>query len=545
MSQGRFIFNMQAKNLILTIAHGDLYSEMAKLTHPSLRAYASKINADFLCITQRKISKTSIHWEKFQIFDLLNDYDRILFIDTDIIIRDDCPNLFEIVPKDSLGMFNEAPWTDRSKELLIDCCRQYGVTLSGWDGKYYNTGMMVIGRSHKYLFKKPEKEYCSFYEQTYLNMTIAEQVNKKELKMFELEYRYNRMCCMDSVTGEDRHASYVIHYAGFPNPDLVLNLIKTDLKKWESLKGNYKFKKHIAVLVSGGLGDQADAEPAIRFMLERVYPNEDVSIYTHWPRLFSHLKAPVYKHQEHELEFDTPYFIVNTLPGPETLQWMIVSNLMCHTVDYCSMALLKRTLPLLNKTIQLSVNTADFDNLRSIVKDDALEDLILVHPGRHWQSKTLPAEYWQEIIDLLAKDHKICIIGKDECARGTVDVKCPGNAYDLRNLLDLGSLIALISRAKILISNDSAPVHIAGAFDNWVVLIPTCKHPDHVLPYRHGNPYHKSVALYKNLPSDEFNAEPTCVHGSSAEFTQKSWDYYLLSPKDVIEKINEISHKGA
>jgi hypothetical protein len=530
---------MHPKTLILTIAQGNLYSEMAFLTHPTIKAYADRIGAEFKVINEKKISSTSIHWEKFQIFDLLNIYDRILFVDTDIIIREDAPNLFDIVPKDKLGMFNEAPWTLRSRELMIDVCKQYGVILSNWDGRYFNTGVMVISRAHKYLFKKPDLEYFSFYEQTYLNMRIAEFVIKEELKIFELEYRFNRMTCMDRFTGEERFASYFIHYAGFPNRDIILPLIKTDIEKWASMEGGYKFKKHIAIVVSGGLGDQVEAEPAIRYLKEKIYPEDDIIVSTHWPRLFEHLGLPVYKHGEFNYTGDTPYHEIDTLPNPNSIQYSVVSHLLCHTADYCAMALLKRILPINNRTIKLKVN-GELQNVKSITGDINLKDFILVHAGRHWPSKTMPTDYWQAIIDGLAKNHKVALIGKDDQNRGTVDVKCPDNVIDLRNLLDLGSLIAIISEANVLISNDSAPIHIAGAFDNWIVLLPTCKHPDYVLPYRNGNPYYKALALYKALPSEEYNSQPTTVHGSTAELLKGKWEDYLLSPDEIIERIGAL-----
>lgn len=529
---------MPAKNLILTIAHGDHYTKLRSITHPSIQAYADKIGSDFICITEKKISATSIHWEKFQIFDLLNTYHRILFIDTDIIIRDDAPNLFDLVPQDELGAFNEAPFTARSKELMIDCCKAYDLKLEKWDGEYYNTGVLVVSRNHKYLFEKPEKEYCSFYEQTYLNMKIADSINKNDLKVNNINYKFNRMTCMDLILGEDRHASYFIHYAGIPDQRFLYELIPGDLKKWKDMNGKYEFKRHISVVVNGGLGDQVAAEPAIRFMINNVYPNEDVIVATHWPRIFQHLPVPVYKHGEEKLKPDTPYYSVNTIPSPDTIQWSIISHLLSHTVDYSSISLMKRTLPLLDKTIKLSVN-GEIKDVRKIIGSDVdLSKVILVHPGRHWQSKTLPTEYWQKIIDGLAKEKTVIIIGKDDQNRGTVPVTCPDNALDLRNLLDLGLLMALIKEAGILLSNDSAPIHIAGAFDNWIVLIPSCKHPDHVLPYRNGSPYYKAKALYKKLPLDEVDATPTCIYGSSAEFTVGSWEEYLLDPEEVVEAIN-------
>jgi lipopolysaccharide biosynthesis glycosyltransferase len=162
----------EVKTLVLTITVGPDYSRLAQFTHPTLRAYAERIGADFK-VLGKDISVTTPHWEKFQIAGLLDEYDRILYLDTDIIVREDCENLFDLVPETHLGMFNEAPFTDRSKELILDCCRQYGISLPSYNGKYYNSGVMVISRRHRTLFVKPEKEVFSFFEQTYLNMMIA------------------------------------------------------------------------------------------------------------------------------------------------------------------------------------------------------------------------------------------------------------------------------------------------------------------------------------------------------------------------------------
>lgn len=525
-------------NLVLTISVGH-YEELNKLTHPFMKSYAAKIGADFLCINKLTISKSTPHWEKFQIYDLLNKYERIIYFDSDILLRDDCPNLFDIVPKDKLGAFNEAPFTARTKEMMISVCKAYHMTLPSWNGKYYNTGVMVVSRIHKYLFQKPEFEYNEFFwEQGYLNIAIVQQ----KIPMFDLDYRYNRMTCMDIVTGEMRFASYVIHYAGCPNFSQLNLVIKNDIEKLKRDKNlGYKYKRNIYVSVSGGLGDQICAEPSVRFMKEFLYPDDNIVVSTHFPELFSHIDVDVYKHGEFKTKPDTPYFILNSLPDPTTITWSVVSNLLCNTVDYCSIAMLKRTLPVFYKQVRLQVDTDSLYKIDSLIQHCKIEDLVVVHPGRHWQSKTLPKEYWQEVINRLSKSQTLCLVGRDDDTRGVQDVKCPPGAYDFRNLLDLKSLIALISKAKMLLSNDSAPIHIAGAFDNWIALIPTCKHPDHVLPYRRGgNVYHKAIALYKALPVDEFDSRPTTLSGVSAEFTINSWDHYLLPASDIVDKINYV-----
>jgi hypothetical protein len=357
-------------NAILTVCIGDEYKRISEFTYPMIKKYANRVGADFVVID--KSSGSTPHWEKFSIFHLLNKYERIIYIDTDVIVRDDCPNLFDIVPSTKLGAFNEFPFTSNRQESLFRACEDYGIKLERWNGKYYNTGVMVISRIHKYLFKKPIKESFNFYEQGYLNLVFSQNIRTNAaqvygLEVFDLSYKFNRMACMDSFTGEERHASYIIHYAGFPSLEFVLQLIPKDLKRWQDTVPEYHYRRHILINVGGGLGDQINAEPAIRFLKNNVYLGDDVSIQTHFPSLFKHLDLPTYFHGEFVPKPDTPYYTVHSLPGPETITWTVVSNLLCHTVDFCSMALLRRTLPLKDRQPILTVTLEDMADMLDVV----------------------------------------------------------------------------------------------------------------------------------------------------------------------------------
>ena len=529
------------KNLVFTIAVGDAYQKMAKSTHPSIKAYAEKIGADFFSLDTS--TATTPHWEKFnQIFTLLNRYERIIYLDTDIIVRDDCPNLFDLVPKGDLGLFNEMPFTDRRDLSLIESCKDYGLILNNWDGKYYNTGVMVISRQHKQLFKKPEREIFNFYEQGYFNANLAKVLESvgNEMSVFNLSHYYNRMACMDKFTGEERFASYIIHYAGFPNMEFILSLIPEDLKKWANSAPAYQFQRHLLIDVQGGLGDQVCAEPVLRFMKEKVYPNADIKVLTHFPTLFKHLNLPVFRHGEFKREPDIPYYSVNSLPGPDTMMWQCVSHLLCHPVDFIAMALLRRTLPNEDKQIRLKVDLSGLAEVMDVVGTRQLSELVLVHPGKHWESKTFPAQWWQKVIDQIqAAGRTVCLIGADEKSRGVLDVAAREGMIDTRNLLSLDGLIALIASAKVLVSNDSAPIHLAGAFDNYIVLIPTCKHPDHLLPYRQKIQYHKAIALYKKFMGDDYNSQPTELYGSLGDKVKGDYLDYLPEPAEVAAQVEK------
>lgn len=537
------------KTLVLTIAVGPDYQRIAQLTHPTLQAYAKRVGADFRAITSLETAHTTPHWEKFQIADLLETYDRILYIDTDLIIHPQCPDLFAAVPETHLGMFNEAPFTDRSRELIIECCRHYGVTLPTWDGRYFNTGVMVISRRHRAVFQRPSQEVGSFYEQTYLNMRIAQF----QVPMHELRHEYNRMTCMDRVIGEHRSASKIIHYAGAlytVSLDYLVRVIAEDLRRWEREGPATTYQKHIYVNVSGGLGDQLAAEPAVRFLKEELYPHDDVVVATHWPRIMAHLTGlgvTVCEQGRANLREDTPYHLASTLPGPETMQWRIVSHLLCHTVDYTAMALMHRTLPIDRRTPKFEVWPTDRSALATALEGVDPATLVVVHPGKHWNSKTFPVAWWQAVLDgLVDRGWSVAIIGKDqpgdppdylEGARGTVPVEARPGMLDLRNTLELGPLAALLEAAPVLISNDSAPIHLAGCFDNHIVLVPSCKHPDHVLPYRHGSPRYRATAVYKRLVIDDIESRPTQAYETSADLSDIDWSRYLVDPPELIDRV--------
>jgi hypothetical protein len=537
---------------IVTITIGDEFISLSKVTHQSIRIYADKINADFIVIDK---CESTPHWEKFQIKSLLNKYDRILYLDTDLIIREDCPNLFNIVPYNQIGAFNEARFVKREYSL-IETAQAYDIDPSkiNWNGKYYNTGVMLFSKCHKKFLTRPDREFSNFYEQGYLNLHISMEESHRtkddDKLMFDLSYDFNRMTCLD-FCGIERHGSYIIHYAGyhyFTRPGEILDIIKEDLRKWERDSPDFNYKRRIVVIVSGGMGDQVDAEPTLRYMNHIYKDTAEIIITTHWPRLFHHFSNPVLEHKKFIPEKYEPFYKIHTFPDPTTVTYSVISNLLCNTVDYCSVASLQRILPLEKKIIYLETLDEDEKELDDILDGFDLSKAVLIHSGRHWESKSFPIEWWQKIVDIVTEKIPVCLIGTDDHNnRGAYQLNLPDNSFNLIDRTNIGVLISAVSRAPILLSNDSVPVHIAGAFDNWIVVIPTCKHPDHILPYRKCpdgliSSYHKAVALYKKLTLDDCDQRPTTwiEGGATAESKKDSWDVYIHEPEVVAKKVLDI-----
>ena len=531
------------KTAVVSVAIGPYHQGLAETSFPCMEEYAKRIGADFVPIREPSVSSSAPGFERFCLFRLLNDYGRIIYFDADLLVRSDCPDLFSTVPEGEIGLFNEGAFTDHLEDMRR-VVKQCSLGVPKWSREWYNCGVMVVSRQHKFVFEPPDHDMLSTGPSALINLRLARQ--GKETKVFELPYRLNRMSCVDRITGEHRLDAHVVHYSGI-NRDMESSLIKKDLENWRSMAPRYDYKRNIFIKVHGGLGDEVCAEPVIRFISEKCYPDSNVVIATWFPRLFVHLPVTVLEIDGKPPACDSAYYVMETMAPPEHPSWQFMSANLMHTTDFISQICLRQILSDEDRQIKLAVQMEDVAEALDVFGIRPLNELVLVHPGKGWPSKSFPPKYWNQIINGLSEDgHAVAVVGKHiSDDQGTMDLEIPKGVMDARDLLGLGALMATISQAKILVTNDSAPVHVAGAFDNWIILIPTCKHPDHVLPMRQGSRRHKTVALYKKLTCELLESLPTQIHGKTIDKVKGDLMEYLPDPTQVIETVRKISRDGA
>lgn len=222
----------------------------------------------------------------------------------------------------------------------------------------------------------------------------------------------------------------------------------------------------------GGLGDQVCAEPALRYAF-KLFPNHEISLLTSFPELFSHLPFhKVYtKDQTSELN-EADYIVIHTNHhggiGSEFLHHHFT-----QPVDFSTLCAFQRQIPIKERIIRTPFPTVrEFD--------------VLLHPGRHWPSKTFPREWWEAIaLELSGRRINVAIVGKDISSElGTVEMDVPIGAVDLRNKLTLPEFVSQLLGTKVLITGDSAPLHLASSGTAHIGFVTTSKHPDHLLHYR-------------------------------------------------------------
>jgi lipopolysaccharide biosynthesis glycosyltransferase len=199
------VFNMFSC-AIVTLCIGADFKQMSRLTHPLMRAYSERTGADMVIINKRKLRNLPVHFEKFQIEGILQKYDRVLFVDTDVVIRPSSPNLFDLVPFEKVGVYVASVHSDCHDVSIRQIQKEFDEI--GWYKEYFNSGVMLVSKPHVGLFDLSHGSFTGFFEQTQLNYNLQ----KLNLPVFDLTYRYNHVEAAGISISEG--SSYFIHYAG-------------------------------------------------------------------------------------------------------------------------------------------------------------------------------------------------------------------------------------------------------------------------------------------------------------------------------------------
>ena len=109
-----------------------------------------------------------------------------------------------------------------------------------------------------------------------------------------------------------------------------------------------------------------------------------------------------------------------------------------------------------------------------------------VHPGTARLEKYWAPERWAEVIEYCKRDLKIpCVLtgGKDSFEQSQIAaIKSQSDCIDLSGKVDLLTLAAIAQRAKLFLSVDSAPMHLAAAFQTPQVALFGPTNPFHWHP---------------------------------------------------------------
>jgi len=134
------------------------YDEIVKYSVPTFENYCKKYDIDLVKITTKKWGFEPRNWYNYQMYeknqmgDLFDKYDRILRIDADFLIRSCAPNIFDIVDPAYIGaVYEDSFGKCNNRQAQVEMSQAILGNLY-WSTGYLNAGMVVASKSHRPLF---------------------------------------------------------------------------------------------------------------------------------------------------------------------------------------------------------------------------------------------------------------------------------------------------------------------------------------------------------------------------------------------------------
>lgn len=203
------------KLLMATRADKAVIEEYAKFTLPIHEMYAKKWNADFKNLHDLP---TEHPWRIMILRDLLkSDYDRVLCMDADIIINKNCPNIFNMVPHDTIGLVYEDKGSRlKNRRKRIKRIKQLHGGNEHWTEGYFNGGFFIISSMHREIFTAINGVMWDENQMGGGEPHIGYQIITQGHKCIDLGFKFNHMSMFSEPWNgsPSRFDSYIIHYAG-------------------------------------------------------------------------------------------------------------------------------------------------------------------------------------------------------------------------------------------------------------------------------------------------------------------------------------------
>ena len=203
--------------LLITTRSDEKINEISSISHPVLKAYAKRVGADFMILDHVPESDSGDglpHYRIMKHYELHEEYDRILHIDSDMILSSDCPDVFKLVPYDKIASVYEDEGSRRvhRRNLIARIQQKFGSV--DWDSGYINTGFFLTSKCHRDIYQPIDGEYWKEFGSD--DVHLAYLIHKYNYEIMPLSFRFNHMTMFSEPwnNNANRFNSYVIHYGG-------------------------------------------------------------------------------------------------------------------------------------------------------------------------------------------------------------------------------------------------------------------------------------------------------------------------------------------
>lgn len=203
-------------------------TDAAVYSRPLMQRYCDRFGMDFVELREtmpdlqgREDGYVYRIFDKFLLGSVMDQYDRVVRLDTDVLISPKAPNIFDQVPEQCLGaVFEDVGVRARRRYAQMELVAgSFGGQAWG-TGRYFNSGVVVASRRHREVFRLSEQDRMVIArgdlggckEQNLCNWKVRES----GFPVHELDFRFNHLSIFSGrwCGLPHRMNSFFIHHAG-------------------------------------------------------------------------------------------------------------------------------------------------------------------------------------------------------------------------------------------------------------------------------------------------------------------------------------------
>jgi lipopolysaccharide heptosyltransferase I len=162
-----------------------------------------------------------------------------------------------------------------------------------------------------------------------------------------------------------------------------------------------------------------------------------------------------------------------------------------HAVERNMAALFAMATPESTPDLRTTFDSDDDAAVDALLKSCGIDGpFAVLVPGTRWETKRWSPERFGELAARLRADFglpALLVGGPDDAADAALAVgTSDGAAISVCGMTSLRQLAAVVARARVVVSSDSTPMHMAAAFDRPLVALFGPTSPDRTGPFGHG-----------------------------------------------------------
>jgi len=160
-------------------------------------------------------------------------------------------------------------------------------------------------------------------------------------------------------------------------------------------------------------------------------------------------------------------------------------------------------------------------------------DQVVLHPGARWASKIWPAASWAQLADRLSREKNLTVVitgsPGDRALAAQIEAQMQEKAWNLAGRTSLKELAGIMQKARLAITADTGPMHLAAALGTKVVALFGPTAPGRTGPFGVG---HRVVRLSVECSPcfQRHCPEPRCLTGLSPDAVLVAVEKSLCGP---------------